>query len=341
MDTGILPRRSLAAAGTNCIWMAAQAATGLKTNSTNSASGDLNLGYAPVSAQNYYTGILDQVTLFPQALSADQVLGLYQSWNPITLATTGSGVTTTTWSTQVPTGLEGNYQIDLTGTDVLGNRNDLRSTWNHWRGEIDTAVPRITFNVTYSGAGSSAQTHFTASIVDLNLSEPDVRIPCANPTATRTYNTLTPPGAPQQLNQLDLVCTVNGIVTDGLVAQACDTYLHCAAQLAPDYKMYLSSDSGILRTNPFNFAQLETVIAKPTASPNGGLAVDTTRGKIYWAEATSVKRANLDGSNVETIITGLNNVVDVGVDPGRARCIGRNSSASGVRIWMVPAIRCS
>ena len=34
----------------------------------------------------------------------------------------------------------------------MGNRNDARSTWNHWRGEIDTAPPRRS-SVTLSGQG--------------------------------------------------------------------------------------------------------------------------------------------------------------------------------------------
>ena len=47
----------------------------------------------------------------------------------------------------MPAGLEGNYQIDLTATDTLGNRNDERIDWNHWQGEIDTAPPRISIAV--------------------------------------------------------------------------------------------------------------------------------------------------------------------------------------------------
>ena len=37
-----------------------------------------------------------------------------------------------------------------------------------------------------------------------------------------------------------------------------------------------------------------------------GLALDVSGGKVYWAETTGrIRRANLDGSNVEDVATGL------------------------------------
>src|SRR5205814_10532112 len=116
----------------------ALAASGFKANSGYAARGDVNLGFAPAAAQDYLTGALDQVQLYGQALSADLARGLYQSWSPATLDTSGSGVSAARWSAAVPSDLEGNYQIDLTATDVLGNRNDRRIDWGLWRGEIDT-----------------------------------------------------------------------------------------------------------------------------------------------------------------------------------------------------------
>jgi len=39
-----------------------------------------------------------------------------------------------------------------------------------------------------------------------------------------------------------------------------------------------------------------------------GVAIDPLRGKIYWGEASAglIRRANLDGSNVETVVSGAN-----------------------------------
>ena len=129
----------------------------------------------------------------------------------MTVAQTGSGVLTSAWSAQVPAGLEGPYEIDLTATDTLGNRNDGRIDWNHWQGEIDTTSPRVSISVSYSGAGSTARTTYSGYAEDLNLTEANLQFPCQNPTVTRTYNTLTRPGEPQRLNRIDLTCSVSGI----------------------------------------------------------------------------------------------------------------------------------
>ena len=40
-------------------------------------------------------------------------------------------------------------------------------------------------------------------------------------------------------------------------------------------------------------------------TPPSSLALDVDGGKIYWTDPNNIRRANLDGSNIETIITGL------------------------------------
>ncbi len=42
----------------------------------------------------------------------------------------------------------------------------------------------------------------------------------------------------------------------------------------------------------------------PEASPNG-IAVDAVDGKVYWNQFGTIMRANLDGTGVETLVTGL------------------------------------
>src|SRR5690606_35771304 len=92
-------------------------------------------------------------------------------WLPTALAQSGGGVLDTTWSYQVPADMEGICQIDLRGTDVLNNVNDDRSTWNVWRGEIDTAAPRVSFDVEFVGVGSNARTIYRVWAADFNLTE--------------------------------------------------------------------------------------------------------------------------------------------------------------------------
>jgi hypothetical protein len=224
----------------------------------------------------------------------------------VTVTGSGPEVATAAWSLAVPTDLEGNYQIDLTATDRVGNRNDQRGTWNKWRGEIDLLPPRIDLAVNYSGAGSSARSTFTGSATDLNLTERNIYYPCADPVVTRTYNTLTRPNEPQRLNRLDFTCSVAGFVVDNLRFQACDSNGRCAARLAPAYRVYVTTtDAGILRTRPYSGAGMETVVPAAVTGAAGGLALDPPRGKLYWGGAGTISRANLDGSGVARILTGL------------------------------------
>lgn len=37
-----------------------------------------------------------------------------------------------------------------------------------------------------------------------------------------------------------------------------------------------------------------------------GMAIEPGAGKLYWTESLTVRRADLDGTNVETVVTGLN-----------------------------------
>ena len=45
-----------------------------------------------------------------------------------------------------------------------------------------------------------------------------------------------------------------------------------------------------------------------------GLAIFHDLGKLYWVESSTVKRADLDGTNLETLVTGLDVARDVGFD---------------------------
>ncbi|MFG0317466.1 MAG: SMP-30/gluconolactonase/LRE family protein, partial [Planctomycetota bacterium JB042] len=50
-----------------------------------------------------------------------------------------------------------------------------------------------------------------------------------------------------------------------------------------------------------------------------GLAVDTPAGKVYWTHGSfqqgAIRRATLDGTNVETIVSGLTNPRGLALDP--------------------------
>ncbi|RIK36526.1 MAG: hypothetical protein DCC55_27010 [Chloroflexi bacterium] len=70
-------------------------------------------------------------------------------WQSATLAQRGAGFTTSTWTIKAPANLEGQVQIDLRATDMLGN---VSLIGNVWRGLIDTRTPRLTLTAKATGA---------------------------------------------------------------------------------------------------------------------------------------------------------------------------------------------
>jgi hypothetical protein len=92
---------------------------------------------------------VEQLAALPPNITSDQAEALLnRTWLPVTLAQRGPGVATSTWSFQIPAGLEGEYQIDLRARDLLGN---VAIGANQWRGIIDTQAPRVVMTAVTSG----------------------------------------------------------------------------------------------------------------------------------------------------------------------------------------------
>ena len=96
---------------------------------------------------------LDQVAVWDRALLAEDVAALYASPAavklPVSLTQRGEDILASTWRAVVPTGLEGQYQIDLHAFDLRGNR---KLNPDVWRGVIDTAAPRVSLTARPTGA---------------------------------------------------------------------------------------------------------------------------------------------------------------------------------------------
>lgn len=79
-----------------------------------------------------------------------------------------------------------------------------------------------------------------------------------------------------------------------------------------------ADDSGIIiKRSDLDGTNIEQLITIPTALSNPyGLALDVGNGKMYWAERENgkIRRANLDGSNPEDILTGLNLPLNIALD---------------------------
>ena len=316
------------------------AASGFKTSSAYVGNINLTLGAATQASASTFTGLLDEVKVFPVALTSPQVRGLYSSWSSVTVSQTGNGVLTSDWSAQVPAGLEGIYQIDLTATDTLNNRNNRRIDWNHWRGEIDTTSPRVNIAVSYSGADSTAQTTYTGYAEDLNLTEANLQFPCQDPTITRTYNTLTRPGEPQRLNRIDLTCTVSGIQPPELGwMRVCDAYDHCVAQRSSRYRLYAATDRGIVRANATDGSEIETLVPAAVSNPTAGLAFDNPAPRCigYLARPSCAPTWMGRPSRPFSPALPRRGVSPLTATP--ASSIGRNPPRSGDPTWMAQGRR--
>lgn len=96
------------------------------------------------------------------------------------------------------------------------------------------------------------------------------------------------------------------------------------SQVALDFlaqKIYWTGESAIRRSN-FDGSQVELWMNQNVEHARG-IAIDTNAGKIYWANRGvsnfthpdgSIWRANLDGSNPESVFTGLNNPDSLCID---------------------------
>ncbi len=119
---------------------------------------------------NYFAGTLDELLIYGRALSDYEIANLVAygqaTWNAATVA---GG----TWSYDVPEGsdgIEGLYQIDVRGTDALGNVTPLGGQ-RLWRGEIDTRPPAVTFSATFDDSGAISSTQYECQATDYNLDE--------------------------------------------------------------------------------------------------------------------------------------------------------------------------
>ncbi len=77
----------------------------------------------------------------------------------------------------------------------------------------------------------------------------------------------------------------------------------------------LSGDSRALECAPLETPTAATLVA-PLAQPRD-VAIDSLHRRVYWADpgAGRIQRADLDGANVEDVLTGLTNPRSIEVDP--------------------------
>ncbi len=247
-------------------------------------------------------GTLDQVAVWNRALLAQDVAALYASPAAVKLnaplTQRGAGVTGTTWRATVPTGLEGQYQIDLLAVDLLGNR---RLNANVWRGVIDTTAPRVTLTARTTGAQYTdaagvrrVQRGYACVAEERYLN--DASVVCSNkPSGVQFSRAFSDDLALQALFP-DLVQRTalsasyflwEPVTLPAATARACDVYTHCtttpaqagsgAAQQAMRLDVTTAGLPQAVVVSPAN-ERVVTTTGKLVVRTGGGIGTTTQAG---------------------------------------------------------------
>ena len=75
-------------------------------------------------------------------------------------------------------------------------------------------------------------------------------------------------------------------------------------------ELYLTNSWGKVQRMNFNGSGFQPNFITGRDSPTG-IAVDIAGGKIYWAENDSISCADLNGGNIQTVVSGLNSPSDI------------------------------
>jgi hypothetical protein len=282
---------------------------------TNSIAGidKLEIAFTPV----------EQIAALPGGLTNDEAEArLNRTWMPVTLAQRGAGVATTTWSFAIPSGLENLHQIDLRGTDMLGN---VAISAGLWRGMIDTSDPRVVMTATETGAShfdaaSNQQMHairFICAAVDRNLDEAAFECPgegLAEPV--RSFDNSGPLAAAVQALFPDLTIR-NGLaisytlwtttITPAATVLACDTFGHCAQASSP---VASAPGTGAGQQSAVNSEQLAVLAAAEPGTPQAVIVAPTAGSFVAGSNGVIVTVAAEAGAALKEVTVSLDgNVV--------------------------------
>ncbi|MBN1180206.1 MAG: tandem-95 repeat protein [Anaerolineae bacterium] len=132
-------------------------------------------GGVPTGSLLPFAGRVDEVRVYPRALSATEVAALNENrWRAASLSASGAGAEQATWTAQVPAGLEGDYRVDLRGQDTANHTDNSGSSLGVWAPTVDTLAPRVTLTRTLvSGAY-----HYRMVAEDYNLTDEGLHAPC-------------------------------------------------------------------------------------------------------------------------------------------------------------------
>jgi hypothetical protein len=285
---------------------------GLVTD-TNSLAGidKLEIAFTPI----------EQIAALPAGVMGDQAEAqLNRTWVAVTLAQRGAGVAASSWSYQIPAGLEGEYQLDFRATDMLGNR---RITPNLWRGVIDTTAPRLVMTGTPTGATfEDAATNTTRYAVqflcaaqDRNLSEPSFTCPgegLAEPVRSFENNPALQQLFPDLTTRSGLAISYTVWVTSTTPAatlSACDSFGHCATASTPgaanSNQLAVHSEQSVVTTAAFD----QQMAVPAPGAPHAVIVAPSAGSFVAANNAVSVTVAAEAGATLKEVTIRLDNNV--------------------------------
>jgi hypothetical protein len=297
--------------------------TGLVTD-TNSTVGlsELEIAFTPI----------EQIAALPASLTSDEAEAqLNRTWTPVTLAQSGAGKASSAWSVAVPAGLEGEYQIDLRGTDLLQNQ---QITANLWRGVIDNRAPRVAMTGTATGAtyvdpATNTQRYeirYICAATDRNLNEaafvcpgeglqPPVRSFENNPALQALF--------PDRTIRSGLAISYTlweSSQQPAATASACDAFGACASASTP------AASSAVA-------AAAETVQAAAAPGAPTAVIIAPTAGSFVVANNTvSVTVAAEAGALLKEVTIKLDNTVVQTLSFTQAEAVNRTLRTVGVTV---------
>lgn len=273
-------------------------------------------------------------------------------WSDAVLLHRGMGVLETTWEHPIPSGIEGVYELDLMGVDVLGNETADPSTWNQWRGEIDTAAPRVFIDAEYTGSGVNARTTYRVLANDFNLVEEGFTSPCpVEPDDRYAYDSdwwRDWFDGTQRLYQIYSECSVSGHRTVVPVVKACDLYGRCSETQTdlpepPNQRvLYWTLDepggSSLNRMNLSAMGVQQTVIPPAEGQSFKDVAADPDWHRLYVADAGVVSTEDNTSGRIWRIDNTGAHLTPIYTDtePGNRNNDPNHVSVGGGNVYWTP-----
>jgi uncharacterized repeat protein (TIGR01451 family) len=203
---------------------------------------------------------------------------------------------------------------------------------------VTTSPPGLSgVNITYNGS-STPPTNAGSYLVTASLTNPDYTASDVTSTLVILAND---PGATPKIYWADSGAdklqraNLDGSDTQDLIAGLVGPG-GVALDFAGGQVYWADRGAPKVQRAGLDGSNLEDLLFGGTGFPFGfpiGIALDVPGGKMYFAEALfgqSIRRANLDGSGLETIVSGIGAVTGVALDLSAGKVYWTNAGLSGI-----------